>query len=132
MQAHYFLAPGAGKPFDLGQLELRLKQLPGAFLHPDPVVLSYVITPNARMAKVVLAQLSESPLTSLASQGIVSLAPTGVRIEQDAPEAVLAQLKTFVGWLVPTYACHIFSEEGDDWTARYTARPEALFEEESI
>ncbi|HEY9721331.1 MAG TPA: hypothetical protein V6D47_04915 [Oscillatoriaceae cyanobacterium] len=132
MQALYFLAPGGGRRFDLTQLEALLMKLPGAFRHPDPTELCYVIAPNAAMAKAVEDQLHRNPGTSLASQGIVTLAPTGVRIEQDAPAAVHAQLKPFVTWLMRAYACKVYSEEGEDWTARYANHPEALFLEEPV
>lgn len=132
MQSQYILTPGAGRPFDVAQIESLLKKLPGAFQHPDPKELCYVVTPNAAMAKAVEAQLRKNPKTSLTSQGIVALSPHGVRIEQDAPAAVHAQLKPFVTWLMRAYACRVYSEEGDDWTARYAAHPEALFQEEPV
>lgn len=125
------LAPTGG-PFDLAAVEARLAALPGAFPHPDPGDRAYVVTAGPDAARLVADALAQDPHEALWGQGLVTLSAEGIRVEQDAPAPVLAQLRDFVTWLLETTPCAVYSEEGDDWTARYAAHPEALFEEEPV
>lgn len=130
MQVHYFLLPQRGA-FDLNAIEARLKAMPGAFRHPHAAELTYVIAASPAMAKFIAAKLQQDPATSLASQGVLTLGPTGISVYQDAPEPILAQLKPLVTWLMQAVPCRVLSEEGEDWTRRYAKNPRALFEEEA-
>ena len=123
MQSLYFLIPPPGRSFDVATLESRLKQLPGAVRHPAPDEVCYVIAPNREMAQRLARSLVQNPMTSLASQGVVTLSPTGIRVEQDSPPPVIAQIRTFVCWLMGTLPCRVISEEGEDWTRRYATHP---------
>jgi hypothetical protein len=129
MQISYILAPTT-HPFDLAEVEAHLAALPGAFRHPDPSDLTYVVTAGPEAKRLVALEIDEDPHGALSGQGLVSVDPQGMRVEQDAPEEVLAQLRVFVTWLLATYPCAVYSEHGDDWSARYAAHPEALFEAE--
>ncbi|HEY9899374.1 MAG TPA: hypothetical protein V6D00_09355 [Pantanalinema sp.] len=131
MQISYTLAPTL-TPFDLEAVEARLSALPGAFPHPDPSDRTYVVTAGPEMKRFVASEISVDPYGALYGQGLVTLDPSGIRVHQDAPQAVLAQLRDFVTWVLATYPCSVFSETGDDWTARYARHPQALFEEEPV
>ena len=130
MQVHYHLLPQRGA-FDVAAIEARLKALPGAFRHPRSEEPTWVIAASPAMAKFIASKLMLDPRTSLASQAMLTLAPTGISVYQDAPEAILAQLKPFVTWLMRATPCRVLSEEGEDWTKRYAKNPQALFEEEA-
>lgn len=130
MQLQYTLVPQGDRPFDLRRLEARLKQLPGAFRHPDPSDLSFVIAATRDMARYLAAKLNGEPRTSLASQGIITLSERAVGVVQDAPQEVLDQVEGYVTWLMTEVPCRVLSDEGEDWTARYGHDPKALFLEE--
>lgn len=130
MQVQYTLVPEGERRFDLRRLEARIQQLPGAFRHPDPSELSFLIASTRDMARYLAAKLATDPRTPLVSQGYVSLSEGAVGIVQDAPPEVLTQLEGFVSWLLDQQPCRILSDEGEDWTARYATNPKALFEEE--
>lgn len=130
MQVQYYLVPATDKPFDTRLIEARLQQLPGAFRHPDPRDVSFVIAASKPMARYIEAKLKLDPHTSLLSQGMVTLDPRALTVYQDAPPAILAQMEDFVTWFMRTYPCRVLSEEGEDWTARYAQNPKALFVEE--
>ncbi|MDB5097292.1 MAG: hypothetical protein JWM80_1713 [Cyanobacteria bacterium RYN_339] len=130
MQVQYFLSPAGSLPFNLQQIETRLRLLPGAFRLNQPGDVSYVITASAGMAKYVEAKLKMDPRTSLISQGLVTISPRSIAIYQDAPKEILQQMEDFITWLLKTTPCQVLSDEGEDWTRRYAANPRALFVEE--
>lgn len=131
MQVQYYLAPAGSMPFNLQQIETRLRLLPGAFrlFQPGPDV-TYVIAASNGMAKYLEAKLKLDPRTSLISQGMVTLSPMSLAIYQDAPKEILAQMEEFITWLFKAQPCRVLSDEGEDWTARYARNPHALFVEE--
>lgn len=129
MQVHYFLVPQTDKPFaDL--VEARLRRIPAAFRHPDPRDRTWVIAASPQMAKWLEAKLRQDPRTVLATQGLVAIHPASLEIWQDAPKEILAALEPFVTWFLQTWPCEVFSEDSEDWTARYAHDPHALFVEE--
>jgi hypothetical protein len=130
VQVQYYLAPAGSQPFNLQQIETRLRLLPGAFRLNQPGDLAYVITASAGMAKYVEAKLKMDPRTSLISQGMVTLSPHSIAVYQDAPKEILDQLEQFITWLFKTTPCRVLSDEGEDWTVRYAHNPRALFVEE--
>lgn len=129
VQVHYFLVPQTDRPFaDL--VEARLRKIPAAFRHPDPRDRSWVIAASPQMGKWLEAKLRVDPRTSLATQGVVTIHPASLEIWQDAPREILASLEPLVTWILQTWPCQVFSEDSDDWTARYAHDPHALFVEE--
>lgn len=130
MQVQYTLVPQGDRPFDLRRLEARLRQLPGAFRHPDPKELSFVVAATRDMARYLAAKLANEPRTALVSQGYISLSAEAVGVQQEAPPEVLVQVEDFVTWLMTEVPCRVLSDEGEDWTARYAQNPKALFQEE--